>query len=104
MVVLCFTIFKKDFIYSFIRDTERKRQRQREKQAPRRKPNAGLDLGTLGSHCSQRFSSTAGPPRHPSVLSFLSLYPFFWHSVQLKFAFNITYKVSQSIIFASVFT
>ena len=33
-----------------MRDTERERERQREKQAPCREPDAGLDLGTLGSH------------------------------------------------------
>ena len=34
-----------------MRDTERDRQRrrQREKQAPSRKPDVGLDPGTLGS-------------------------------------------------------
>ena len=44
-------IFFKDFIYSFMRDTERKqRQRQREeKQAPHREPDAGLDPRTPGS-------------------------------------------------------
>ena len=38
-------IFFKDFIYLFMRDTERERQRhrQREKQAPHRDPNVGLD-------------------------------------------------------------
>ena len=35
------TFFKKDFIYLFMRDTQREGQthRQREKQAPRREPN-----------------------------------------------------------------
>ena len=45
--------FFKDFIYLFMRDTEREserqRHRQREKQAPRREPNVGLDPGILGS-------------------------------------------------------
>ena len=37
----------KDFIYLFMRDTQRERQRhrQREKQAPCREPDAGLDPG-----------------------------------------------------------
>ena len=44
-------IFYKDFIYLFMRDTERERQRhrQREKQAPCRKPDVGLDPRTPGS-------------------------------------------------------
>ena len=43
--------FFKDFIYLFMRDTERERQRrrQREKQVPRREPDAGLDPMTPGS-------------------------------------------------------
>ena len=38
----------KDFIYLFMRDTERERQRhrQREKQAPCREPKVGLDPRT----------------------------------------------------------
>ena len=47
-------IFFKDFIYLFMRNTEREAQahekhRQREKQAPGRDPNVGLDPGTRGS-------------------------------------------------------
>ena len=40
----------KDFIYLFMRDTERERQRhrQREKQAPCKKPDVGLNPGTPG--------------------------------------------------------
>ena len=50
-------IFKKDFIYLFMRERERQRQkqryrqrerqryRQREKQAPRKEPDAGLNPG-----------------------------------------------------------
>ena len=37
----------KDFVYLFMRDTERQRHRQREKQAPCGEPDAGLDPGTL---------------------------------------------------------
>ena len=44
-------LFFKDFIYLFMRDTERERQRhrQREKQAPHKEPDVGLDPRTLGS-------------------------------------------------------
>ena len=43
--------FLKDFIYLFMRDTQREgqRHRQREKQAPWRDPNVGLDPRTPGS-------------------------------------------------------
>ena len=46
-----FVVVFKDFIYLFMKDREREaqRHRQREKQAPRRKPDVGLDPGTLGS-------------------------------------------------------
>ena len=48
-----FSLFK-DFIYLFMRHTERKRQRQRhrqrDKQALCREPNTGLDQGCPGSH------------------------------------------------------
>ena len=44
-------ILFKDFIYLFLRDTERERGRDtgREKQAPCREPDVGLDPGTPGS-------------------------------------------------------
>ena len=48
-----FQAFKKDFIYLFMRDTNRERgrgTRQREKQAPCREPDVGLDPGSPGSH------------------------------------------------------
>ena len=48
--------FFKDFIYLFMRHTQREaenRQRQREKQAPCRKPDAGLDPESAGSHSGQ---------------------------------------------------
>ena len=43
--------FNKDFIYLFMRDTERERQRhrQRKKQARCREPDVGLDPGSPGS-------------------------------------------------------
>ena len=42
--------FFKDFIYLFLRDTEREtgRDRQREKQAPCREPDVGLDPRSPG--------------------------------------------------------
>ena len=53
-IVLHIYSFKKDFIYLFMRDTERgrerQRHRQREKQAPCREPDMGLDPQTSGSH------------------------------------------------------
>ena len=50
--MLDFLSFFKDFIYLFMRDTERERQRhrQREKQALCREPDAGLDPRSPGSH------------------------------------------------------
>ena len=39
--------FFKDFIYVFMRETERGRDRQKEKQAPCGKPSAGLNPRTL---------------------------------------------------------
>ena len=49
-----------------MRQRERQRHRQREK-SPSRKPNVGLDLGTLGSHPEPKADrhSTAEPPRPP---------------------------------------
>ena len=51
-----------------MRDTERDRQRhrQRKKWAPCRKPNVGLDPGTLGS-CPEP-KADAQPLSHPGVL------------------------------------
>ena len=48
IVFICFS-FKKDFIYLFMRDTERQKHRQREKQAPCRELDMGLNPRTLGS-------------------------------------------------------
>ena len=52
--VFIYLFIFKDFIYSFMRDTETLRDRQGEKQASRRKPDVGLDSKTLRSHLSQR--------------------------------------------------
>ena len=48
---MVFIVFLKDFIYLFMRDTERERLRhsQREKKAPRGETDAGLDLRIPGS-------------------------------------------------------
>ena len=62
-------IFFKDFIYSFMRDTEREgerqRHRQRENQAPCREPHVGLDPGTPGSHPGPKADTQ--PLSHPGV-------------------------------------
>ena len=43
-------LFKKDFIYLFMRDTDREAETQgEEKQAPSKDPDAGLNPGNLGS-------------------------------------------------------
>ena len=45
--------FFKDFIYLFMRDTDREKEAEtqtEEKQAPCRKPDTGLDPGSPGSH------------------------------------------------------
>ena len=63
--------FFKDFIYLFMRDTERERERARqrhrqsEKQAPCREPKAGLDSRTLGSRTELK--ADAQPLSHPGV-------------------------------------
>ena len=41
--------FFKNFIYLFMRDTERERERERQKQAPCREPEVGLNPGSPGS-------------------------------------------------------
>ena len=62
------SFFFQDFVYLFMRDTEKERQRhrQREKQAPCRKPDMGLDPGTPGS-CPEP-KADAQPLSHPGVL------------------------------------
>ena len=46
MARLNISFFFRDFIYLFMRDTERGRDTGREKQAPHRESVAGLDPGT----------------------------------------------------------
>ena len=62
-------LFFKDFIYLFMRDTERRRHRQREKQATRREPNVGLHPRTPES-CPKP-KADAQPLSHPGILSSL---------------------------------
>ena len=61
--------FLKDFIYLFMRDTERERQRhrKREKQAPCREHDAGLDPLTPGSYPEPK--ADAQPLSHPGIPS-----------------------------------
>ena len=61
--------------YLFIHERHRQREmqihRQREKQAPRREPDAGLDLGSPGPHPGPK--AGAQPLSHPGIpSSFLS--------------------------------
>ena len=59
-------IFFKDFIYLFMRVTERERQRHRQReQAPCREPDVGLDPGTPGSCLGRK--AGAKPLSHPGV-------------------------------------
>ena len=59
--------FFKDFIYLFMRNTERERQnnRQREKQAPCSELHVWLSLGTPGSHPGLK--ADAQPLSHPGI-------------------------------------
>ena len=53
-------------MYLLMRDIERGRKRHREeKQAPCKKPDAGLDPGTLGSRPEPKADTQ--PPSHPGV-------------------------------------
>ena len=60
-------LFFKDFIYLFMRDTEKEmhRHRQREKQPPHRAANVGLDPGSPGS-CPGPKAGTK-PLSHPGI-------------------------------------
>ena len=64
---MIFFPFFKDFIYLFMRDTQRERQRhrQREKQAPCREPDMGLNPRTPGSHPEPK--ADVQPLSHPRV-------------------------------------
>ena len=66
------TIFKKDFIYLFMRYTEkgreRQRHRQREKQAPWREPDAELDQGTPGRPGPKAGAKLLSHPGIPSTM------------------------------------
>ena len=62
--------FLKDFIYLFMRDTQREREgqrcRQREKQAPCREPHVGLNPGSPGS--GPGLKAGTKPLSHPEIL------------------------------------
>ena len=66
-----FSFFFKDFIYLFMRDTEkereRQRHRQREKQAPCRERDMGLDPRSPESHPGLK--AGAKPLSHPGIPS-----------------------------------
>ena len=49
-------IFFKDFIYVFMRDTERQRYRQRENEVPFEEPDVGLDPRVQYHALSQRLT------------------------------------------------
>ena len=61
-------LFFKDFVYLFMRDTERgtQRHRPREKQAPCGETDVGLDPRTPRSRPEQK--ADAQPLSHPGVL------------------------------------
>ena len=71
--------FLKDFIYLFMRDTEKERlrHRQREKQAPCREPDVGLNPGTPGScpgpKAGAHHWATQGSP-DPQILFFFKYF------------------------------
>ena len=73
LVVNLIWLFKKDFVYLFMKDThtQRQRHRQREKQASCRDPDAGLDPGTLGSW--PELKADAQPLSYPGVPNSLIL-------------------------------
>ena len=58
--------FSKDFIYVFMRNTERQGHRQRKKQAPCREPDVGLDPRILRS--GPGLKADAQPLSHPGAL------------------------------------
>ena len=65
LVIFCFCfLFFRDFIYLFMRDTQR--HRQRKKQAPRGKPDGGLNPRTLESRSEPKADAQpTEPPRCP---------------------------------------
>ena len=82
----------KDFIYLFMRDTERQRRRQREKQAPCRKPNWDSIPGFCDHALSQRqtlirwatqASWVLGFKCQQGSLSILLLWPLRWKDIGL---------------------
>ena len=63
--------FFEDFIYLFMRDTEREAETQAEGEAGsmHREPDVGFDPGSLGSCPGPK--AGAKPLRHPGIPSFL---------------------------------
>ena len=62
--IYVFVLFFKDFIYVFMRDTERQSYRQRENEAPFGEPDVGLDPpGPRDHDLSQSTCSTTEAPR-----------------------------------------
>ena len=70
-------IFLKDFIYLFMRDTQKQRHRQREKQAPCGGPDAGLDPGSLGSRPEPK--ADAQLLSHPGVPLMIFFHQLSWN-------------------------
>ena len=61
---------KKDFIYLFMRDTERGRDRQREKQVSCGEPDVGLDPGIQGSQPKLKADTQPLSTQVPLIINF----------------------------------
>ena len=86
LLVYFLWIFKKDFIYLFMKDTwrERERERERERKAETQVEGGadsmqgvqcGLDPGSPGSHLGLKMVLTAGQPRLPFLWALTSISP-----------------------------
>ena len=86
LVLVC--LFFKDFIYLFMRNTERERQRhrQREKQASCREPDAELDSRTPGSQPEPKVDAQS--LSHPGI-SYRQLLRIFLESLKVIWCFEI---------------
>ena len=102
--------FLKDFIYLFMRGTERERQRhkQREKQALCREPDVGLHPGTPGPHpgpkAGTKLLSHPGIPNYPIFSQWdPKLVPdFFWQDSSSLVA-SLLSSVTRCCVFISWF-
>ena len=78
MFCVCSLIFVlvvfKDFIYSFMRDTQREAETQVEGEATHREPDAGLDPRTPGSQPEPKTATQ--PLSHPGAPVHLFLYSY----------------------------